>query len=94
MLRYALPLLLLLSGCVSLSPQAKEVRVAEKDSEVANCDLLASVEAEPPFVGPNDAEKTLRNKTAAEGGDTLFITNMSIGPAKGQAYDCRSEDSE
>lgn len=93
-MRYTTLLLLTLAGCVSLSPQAKEVVVAEQNAAVEDCELLASVEASPPFVGPNDAEKTLRNKTAAEGGDTLLITNMGIGPAEGQAYNCRSGDDE
>jgi hypothetical protein len=85
-------LLLFLTGCVSLTPQATKVVVADDDATVEDCEILASIEANPPFIGPNDAEKTLRNKTAAEGGDTLLITDMNIGPAKGQAYDCRAGD--
>jgi hypothetical protein len=79
---------LVFGGCKSLSLQGEAVRMTNHESDVAACRALGEVTAAPPFVGPNDAKNTLRNKTGDLGGDVLLVTRMSVGTAKGQAYDC------
>lgn len=83
-----LAVLLATSGCVTLSEAGEDIRVVETQEEVADCEFLTEVEAPPPFVGPNDAENELRNKTALADGDVLHVTSMGVGTARGEAYDC------
>jgi hypothetical protein len=66
----------------------ENVSLTRHESDVAQCESLGEVTAPPPFIGPKDAEHTLRNKTADLGGDVVLITRMSVGTAKGQAYNC------
>jgi hypothetical protein len=75
-------------GCTSLSLQGEGVRMTKHESDVADCKALGEVTATPPFIGPNDAKNTLRNKAGDLGGDVLLVTSMSVGTAKGQAYNC------
>lgn len=78
---------LALAGCVSVAPQAVGIRVTKVAADVAACAVLGTVKAEPPYVGPNDAENQLRNQAAGLGADTLFITSMGL-TASGMAYRC------
>ena len=92
-MKRSLPLIVLLllftlPACVSLTPQAEEMHVTRSSEDVSSCENLGEVSASPPFVGPNDARNTLRNRAAEKGGDTLFITNMSVGTARGYSYKC------
>lgn len=78
---------LALAGCVAVAPQATGIRVTKVAADVASCAVLGTVKAEPPYVGPHDAENQLRNLTAGLGADTLFITSMAL-TASGMAYRC------
>jgi hypothetical protein len=44
--------------------------------------------AKPPFFLPTDAINTLKNEIEKRGSNTRLVTDFSIGPAKGQAYEC------
>lgn len=79
---------LLLSGCVTLAPEAERVQVLEKGADTSACKLLGEVTAPPPFVGPRDYLNKLKNRVAAAGGNALFVTSAAIGPATGMAYAC------
>jgi hypothetical protein len=63
------------------------VRVTKVETDVSACRSLGEVVAYPPFIGPKDAEHTLRNKAAGLGGDVVLIHN-GIGKATGKVYDC------
>jgi hypothetical protein len=81
-----------IAGCTSLAPQAEKVRVTSDGSEVANCTTLGTVTSQPPYVGPDDGVKQLRNNAAALGADTLLLT--SSGAMRGQtgmAYRCAAQ---
>lgn len=82
----ALPLLSL-PACSSLSLKGESVRITHHDSDVAACRFVGEVSAYPPFVGPKDAEHTLRNKAAELGADVVR-THNGVGKATGEAYDC------
>lgn len=75
------------TGCRSLSLRGYQVRVTTHDSDVTDCRFLGEVKAHPPFVGPNDAENTVRNKAAELGADVVRISN-GVGVATGRAFDC------
>ncbi len=76
-----------LSACTSLSLKGEQVRTTDHESDVAGCKALGEVVATPPFVGPKDAEHTIRNEAAKLGGDVVIISN-GIGKATGRVYDC------
>ena len=83
---------LLFAACETLAPDARAVRVASSDADVAGCTMLGTVTSEPPYVGPSDAMTQLKNNTAALGGNVLYLT--STGATKGRrgvAYRCESE---
>jgi hypothetical protein len=83
-----LALLIGLTGCASVTPQGAKVRSTRESADVTGCKPLGFVEAQPPFIGPNDAMNEMKDKTAILGGNVLLVTRMSIGPAKGVAYLC------
>jgi hypothetical protein len=76
------------SCTTSLAPQAESIKTTRTPSDVADCKILGTVEAQPPYIWPGDAEKQLKNKAAAlPGTDTVFVTN-SVGHIVGVAYRC------
>ena len=77
----------LLSGCVSLAPEAEKVKVTKSASDVEGCRILGAVDAHPPYVGPNDGMNQLKNNTAGLGGNVLFVTSYNV-TATGMAYRC------
>jgi len=86
--RIALVLLMIgASGCRSLSLRGDQVRVTTHDSDVTDCRFLGEVKAHAPFVGPNDAENTVRNNAAGLGADVVRIS-YGFGVATGRAFDC------
>lgn len=94
---FILSALLLLSACadsstgfsaITLTPEAKALRVLGSKEEAAACRDLGEVDAPPPFIFPHDAKHTLRNKAAALGANTIVITDHFIGTANAEAYLC------
>ena len=78
----------LFAGCTTaVVPQAEAIRVTRNKAEIAQCQILGTVEAHPPFVWPGDDVKQLKNKAAPLGADTVFVTN-SVGTIVGVAYKC------
>lgn len=78
-----------LVGCVSLAPEAQAVLVTKSAGDVEGCTVVGTVEAHPPYVGPNDATNQLKNQVAGLGGNALFITSSAL-TATGMAYRCGS----
>jgi|GEM_PF-3351940 len=78
------------SGCKTLSQEGSNVTVTKSMDDVRDCTAIGEVTASPPFVGPKDAEYTMRNKVAMLKGDVLLILKMSVGTAEGMAYKCGS----
>lgn len=90
----AAAILLTLSACVSTTPQGAKVRVTSNADVVRACQFLGNVKATSSFGGSggtgiagSNTEKTLQNKTAALGGDVLFVVASGIH-ASGEAYRC------
>jgi hypothetical protein len=86
---YILVAFAMLSGCVTLAPEAEKVKIAKSAADVAGCRVLGAVEAHPPFAGPNDGMNQLKNKVAGLGGNALFVTSYNLS-ATGMAYQCDS----
>lgn len=78
-------------SCVTLAPEAERVRVTRDKADVVGCTALGFVDAQPPFVGPDDAKNEMRNKAGVLGADVLLITNYGM-KADGVAYDCRKPE--
>lgn len=88
MRRLAFALIFLLAGCTTaVVPQAEGIRITRDKGAIAQCQILGSVEAQPPFVWPGDDIKQLKNKAAPLGADTVFVTNR-VGTIVGVAYRC------
>jgi hypothetical protein len=90
-----LPAVLTLAACVSLTPAGEKVRVTSNPDVVKGCTFLGNVKATSGFSGPGETglgtsntEKTLQNKTAALGGNVLFLTAPGVH-ATGEAYACQ-----
>ena len=77
-------------GCVTLAPEAIQVRVTHAPAVVAGCTILGTVRAHPPYVGQQDGMRQLRNEVAGLGGNVLFLTSYNV-TATGMAYRCAPE---
>jgi len=78
----------LLAGCTtSLARQAEKITTTRNGEDVAQCKILGTVEAHPPYVWPGDDLKQLKNKAAPLGADTVFVTGR-FSTVVGVAYDC------
>jgi hypothetical protein len=78
----------LFASCTTaLVPQAEKIVTTRNLADVAQCKMVGAVEAHPPFTWPGDDLKTLKNKAAPLGADTVFVTNRA-GTIVGVAYDC------
>lgn len=84
-----LMLLFAVSCTTAVVPQAQNIRTTRNADEIAQCRILGTVDAQPPFVWPGDDLKQLKNKAAPLGADTIFVTNR-VGTIVGVAYKCRS----
>jgi hypothetical protein len=84
----AIWLMIIMSGCVRLAPEAQKVSITKAAETVAGCKILGTVRAQPPYVGPRDGMHQMQNQVAGLGGDTLFVTSYNVS-ATGVAYRCR-----
>ena len=66
-------------------PETEDMKVTKKAADVKGCELLGTVTANPPFRTSSDATNQLMNRVALLGGNTLFVLQMSLGPAEGAA---------
>lgn len=86
--------LILLTGCLTLTPEAQAVRVTNNADAVRGCRFLGNVRDEGTQMMPDPVhrvEDMLKGKTAALGGNVLMITNMTSGDTvsgSGEAYSC------
>ncbi|MGH9443136.1 MAG: DUF4156 domain-containing protein [Thermoanaerobaculia bacterium] len=78
----------LATGCVSLRPEAREIRVTHEEKDVQGCKELGAVQSWVSF-SFRDAENQLKNKTAKLKGDTVLVRS-TFGDDLGTAYDCSS----
>ncbi len=74
-------------GCVSVKPEAEEVRLTRDSKAVEGCREVGSVQSWISF-SFNDARNQLRNKASRLGGDTVLVSS-TFGEDVGTAYDCR-----
>ena len=78
---------LLTGGCVRRAPEAMLVKITTAPADVAGCQILGTVRAQPPYVTPKDGLHQMQNEVAGRGGDTLFVTTYHM-TATGMAYRC------
>jgi len=77
-----------LTACTTaVVPEAEKIRTTRNAADIKGCQILGTVEAQPPFTWPGDDIKQLKNKAAPLGADTIFITNRT-GTIVGVAYRC------
>ncbi|MFM4984814.1 DUF4156 domain-containing protein [Aeromonas veronii] len=93
---------LVISACVTatLTENGSMVRMTSNSDAIKWCDFIGNVEASDHFNGglsgqaaaEENAVRTLRNKTAEMGGDTVTImmnnTGFSGSSLRGEAYRC------
>ena len=90
----ALIALLLLTGCVSLTPQAQAIRVTNNPDVVRGCKFLGNVRDDGAnAVGTaTRVEDMLKKRAAALGGNVLMVTSTTATPyvttMSGEAYSC------
>jgi hypothetical protein len=84
----------IVSACVSTTPQGAKVRVTSNPDVVKPCQFLGNVKATSGWGGSggtglagSNTEKTLQNKTASLGGNVVFVVASGIH-ASGEAYRC------
>jgi Domain of unknown function (DUF4156) len=91
-----LPILLVFTGCVSLSPQEAAVRVTSNPEVVRGCRFLGNVRDTATKLAHGSpataVEDMLKKETAALGGNTVLvatITSTGKGTTEsGEAYSC------
>jgi hypothetical protein len=84
-------ILMLGCGTVALSPEGERIRLTSDRNDVAGCAMVGVVDAKPPYIGPHDAEYTLRNKAAAIGADTLLVAGWKANTQSATAYRCAAK---
>lgn len=92
-----------LAGCVTvqLTPEAERVRVTSNPDAVKGCTLIGNVDASDQWNGgqfgqmaaEENANRTLKNKTAAMNANTVFVTTSTTNTGgsriRGEAYNCQ-----
>ncbi|MCD4747765.1 MAG: DUF4156 domain-containing protein [Thermoanaerobaculales bacterium] len=88
-------ILVLTSGCMSLSPEAQKVRVTNNEAVVADCEYLGEVSGKTGWgsAGESNAYKAMKKNAAEIGADTVFLitqadTEAFIPTYRGEAYRC------
>ena len=88
--------MLAVSACVSTTPAGERVRVTSNPDVVKSCKFLGHVKATSGWgasagtgLAGSNTEKTLQNKTAALGGNVVFVVASGIH-ASGEAYACEA----
>ncbi len=91
-------LILLLAGCVSLTPEGEMVKVVGNTDEVKSCKLLGNIEAEA--MGEDNTIVCAKNAAAADLGGDMVLSSYLGDPEgflygliggkllKGQVYSC------
>jgi len=91
-------LALALTGCLSMTPQAENVRVIRNANEVRDCQSLGNVEATSGWGsfatsgGFANNKTQMRNEAATRGGDALLIHTERGGflsHSMGEAFRCQ-----
>jgi hypothetical protein len=84
MMRIAAALMIvLISGCTTLAPGAKEIIVTRNTADVQNCRVLGSVGS------ANGGVDELRNQALGMGADTILITSWVLSTeTAGLGYRC------
>ena len=96
MTRASLPIvvLVMLSGCVSASPEAQKVRVTSNPEVVRGCEFLGNVKAMSGWtrggsnIGGHNVQETLKQRTHDLGANTLYVVNNEGSSGTGEAYRC------
>jgi hypothetical protein len=74
-------------SCVSLKPEAREIRLTHDSKDVNGCKEIGPVQSWVAF-SFRDAQNQLKNKASKSGGDTVLVSS-TFGDDSGTAYDCR-----
>jgi hypothetical protein len=93
-MRIGVLFLVLVTGCISMTPEERAVRVTQNPDVVKTCKFLGNVRDDGAAInGPaTRVEDMLKKRTAALGGNTLMLTSMTsdgtIIAGSGEAYSC------
>lgn len=86
----------MIASCVSTTTAGGNVRVTGNPDVVKGCAFLGNVRATSGWGGSagtglaaSNTEKTLQNKTAALGGNVVFVVSSGIH-SSGEAYRCEA----
>jgi hypothetical protein len=82
-----LSIVLSLTACTTVAPQAEHIVMTRKPADVAQCRMLGQVAAYPPYIMPNDDYRQMKNAAVLLNADTVLVLNR-FGVAKGMAYQC------
>jgi hypothetical protein len=80
--------LLVLTGCTTLAPGAREIRITRDTAWVRGCKAVGPVQSSPPYVLPGDDLKQIRNQAVALGANAVLLTGPRILHTAGVAYRC------
>jgi hypothetical protein len=84
-------LVLLATGCASLTPREEAVIATENPEVTAGCKFLGRVEAGRNWgkFSPEEDEKFLKRETAKLGGNVVFLNSQrGMFTVRGEAYLC------
>lgn len=85
----------LVTGCVSASPEAQKVRVTNNRDVVKPCQFLGNVTAMSGWGGSagsgvagHNIEETLKERTHKLGGNVVYLVGNQGSKGTGEAYKC------
>lgn len=93
---------LLASGCVTVSDAGAKVRLVTNADDVKGCKLLGHLTAKSGWGNPaaaeagrKNVEANLQNQAAGLGGDTVYVSRIDVGDGttsgEGDAYLCGAQ---
>lgn len=88
---------LVLSGCVSASPEAQKVRIVRSGDEVKACEYLGSVKARSGFrnlagaIANHNVQSAMQEDAHRLGGNVLLVIAIGGSKGKGRVYRCPSD---
>lgn len=86
-----------LAGCVSVSPEAKMVRIVRSSEEVKDCEYLANVKARSNFsnaagaIANHNVQAAMQEDAHRLGGNVLLVVAIGGSKGNGQVYRCPSD---
>lgn len=83
------------SGCITLTPKGRDVKVTENAADVEGCKSLGKIRPDAPYLLRSEAINLMKNRAAEDGADFLLLTGS--GWERGDTateYDCAKKKSD